>query len=224
MFDAAFPGFDESERYSKLTGGLAIAAFNRTVLANQSPWQEWLRGNTNALTDDQIKGAVLFFDKARCYECHTGPALKSNEFHAYGMGDFDENTIILDQEQFDNEFRYGRGAFTGLEEDNFKFKVPTLYNLKDSPFFGHGGTFTSIREVVEYKVGGTKQSALVPDSQLAEQFTEVVLTEEEITFLTDFIENGLYDPNLMRYMPESVLSGNCFPNNDTQSKADLFCD
>ena len=50
------------------------------------------------------------------------------------------------------------------------------------------------------------------------------LSREEIDLITDFIENGLYDPDLVRYVPESVLSGNCIPNNDPQSRIDLGCE
>ncbi|MDT0605448.1 cytochrome-c peroxidase [Croceitalea rosinachiae] len=225
MFDAAFPEISENERYSRLTGALAIAAFNRTVLSNQSPWQNWLKGNDDAMTDNQVSGAKVFFDKGKCYQCHTGPALKSNEFHAFGMGDFDpRETIILDRRGFKKDVTRGRGAFTEREEDEFKFKVPTLYNLRDNPSYGHGGTFTSVRQVIEYKNNGRKQNERVPDTQLADQFGNLDLTETEISQLVDFVENGLYDPNLIRYVPEEVLSGNCIPNNDTQSKLDLGCE
>lgn len=225
LFDAAFPEISEDERYSRLTGGLAIAAYNRTVLSNQSPWQNWLKGEEEAMTEQQVEGAKVFFSKGKCYECHTGPALKSNEFHAFGMGDFDSReTIILDRRGFKKDVTRGRGGFTEREEDEYKFKVPTLYNLKDNPFYGHGGTFTTVRAVVEYKNQGRKQNERVPDSQLAEQFGDLNLTEEEITQLVDFIENGLYDSNLVRYVPEEVLSGNCIPNNDEQSKLDLGCE
>ncbi|MGX1929737.1 cytochrome-c peroxidase [Flagellimonas sp. 2504JD4-2] len=225
LFDAAFPDLPEEERYSRITGGLAIAAFNRTVLANQSPWQNWLKGDEEAMTAQQLEGAKIFFDKGKCYECHTGPALKSNEFHAFGMGDFDPSeTIILDRRGFKKDVKRGRGAFTEREEDEYKFKVPTLYNLRDNPSYGHGGTFTTIREVVEYKNNGRKQNDRVPDSQLAEQFGNLDLTDAEITQLVDFLENALHDPNLVRYVPDAVLSGNCIPNNDEQSKLDLGCE
>jgi cytochrome c peroxidase len=226
-FDAAFPSSPIEERYSSVNGALAIAAFNRTILTNQAPWQLWLRGNTNALTEDQKKGAMVFFDKGKCFECHTGPALKSNEFHAWGLLDFNPaETIIFSgtRKSFNIETQRGRGEFTGRQEDNFKFKVPTLYNLKMNHFYGHGGSVTSIREVVEYKNSGVKQNADVPDSQIASQFGNLNLTEEEITYLVDFLENGLYDPNVARYAPDSVLSGNCIPNNDPQSQIDLGCD
>lgn len=222
MFDAAFPDVPQNERYSRIMGGLAIAAFNRTVLANKAPWQQYLSGNYDALTDNQKEGAMLFFNEARCVECHTGPALKSMEFYAYGMGDL--NLPTRSQRSFRMDATLGRGGFTGIEEDEFKFKVPTLYNLKDNGFYGHGGTFTSIKQVVEYKNQDQKQHPVVPDERLAEQFGAINLTEAQIDKLVDFLENGLYDPDLVRYVPESVLSGNCIPNNDPQSRIDLGCD
>jgi cytochrome c peroxidase len=50
------------------------------------------------------------------------------------------------------------------------------------------------------------------------------LSEEEKTALVAFIRDGLYDPNLDRFVPEEVLSGNCFPNNDPLSREQLGCD
>lgn len=226
-FDAAFPSSPVEERYGAINGALAIAAFNRTILTNQAPWQEWLKGNTEALSDSQKKGAMVFFDKGRCFECHTGPALKSNEFHAWGLLDFDPaETIIFSgaRKSFNIETQKGRGEFTGRQEDDYKFKVPTLYNLKMNKFYGHGGSITTVRGVVEYKNGGVKQNAGVPETQLASQFGNLNLTEDEITYLVDFLENGLYDPNVARYAPDAVLSGNCIPNNDPQSRIDLGCD
>jgi cytochrome c peroxidase len=226
-FDAAFSSIPAEERYSPLNGALAIAAFNRTILSNQAPWQEWLKGDTDALTETQKKGAVVFFEKGKCFECHTGPALKSNEFHGWGLLDFNPDETIIQgvtRRSFNIEIQKGRGEFTGRAEDNYKFKVPTLYNLKMNKFYGHGGSITSIREVVEYKNEGTKQNMDVPDTQLASQFGTLNLTEEEITNLVDFLENGLYDPNIARYAPSAVLSGNCIPNNDEQSRIDLGCD
>ena len=170
---------------------------------------------------------MVFFDKGKCFECHTGPALKSNEFHAWGLLDFNPaETIIFGgtRKSFNIETQKGRGEFTGRAEDDYKFKVPTLYNLKMNGFYGHGGSVTSVREVVEYKNTGVKQNADVPDKQIAAQFGTLNLTEEEITNLVDFLENGLYDPNVARYAPNSVLSGNCIPNNDPQSRIDLGCD
>ena len=58
---------------------------------------------------------------------------------------------------------------------------------------------------------------------LSEQFVPLNLTELEIDLLTSFVENALYDPELTRYIPESLPSGNCFPNADYQSVMDMGC-
>lgn len=224
LYDQAFPEVPRSERYSKRTTALAIAAFNRTILANESPWQYYLRGDYSALRENEKRGALLFFTKARCAECHTGPALKSNSFHAFGLNDFDGSDGAMIRSDHDMErVKRGRGGFTQNPADNYKFKTPQLYNMLDSPGLGHGGSFGSVRQLIEYKINGVKQNAEVPDSQLAEQFGNIQLTSDEITDLTAFIENALYDPYLQRYTPEVIESGNCFPVADQQSSQDLGC-
>ncbi|MEM6723044.1 MAG: cytochrome-c peroxidase, partial [Bacteroidota bacterium] len=105
----------------------------------------------------------------------------------------------------------------------FKFKVPQLYNLKDSPFYGHGSTFTSVEDVVAYKNAGIAENTSVPAGQLASSFQPLNLTEYEIYQITAFVEDALYDPDLLRYTPNTLPSGLCFPNNDLDSKADLGC-
>lgn len=221
LFDKAFPDVAKDERYSNITAGLAIAAYERTILANQAPFQKWLRGGNGAMTEQQKQGAILFFTKGNCNACHNGPSLASMEFHAIGLNDFDPTVVV----NFDpkDPANLGRGGFTKNEEDNYKFKVPQLYNLKDSPFYGHGASFTSIKELISYKNAGKAENSRVPKSQLATDFVPLGLTEEEIEALADFIEHGLYDPNLTRYEPRQLPSSMCFPNNDWMSREDLGC-
>ncbi|WGK66020.1 cytochrome-c peroxidase [Croceiramulus getboli] len=224
MFDAAFPEVDEANRYTRETGALAIAAFNRTLLSNQAPWQDYLKGNSQALSPREKRGAIVFFDQGKCVQCHTGPGLKDQGFHALGFGDFDNSpdAIVKPNVNMDLVSR-GRGGFTGNPQDDYKFKTPTLYNLVDNGFFGHGGTFTSVRQVIEYMNGGQPQNNQVPLSQLADEFGGLGLTTEQIDDLTAFIERGLRDPNLERYVPAAVKSGFCFPANDPLARQDLGC-
>ena len=72
-----------------------------------------------------------------------------------------------------------------------------------------------------YKNEADPENAVVPDSQLAKEFVPLNLSEEEVQQLTDFVENALYDPHLSRYVPDSLPSGLCFPNNDAQTRTDL---
>ncbi len=218
LFDAAFPDWPLSTRYTNRTAGMAMAAYERTVMSNQAPWQDWLRGNTSALSESEKKGALLFFGKAECVKCHTGPALNTMTFYALGMDDLNGSGVING-----NTDDLGRGGFTGNPEDNYKFKTPQIYNLKDSPILGHGSSFFSVKEVVEYKNAGVLQNLNVPESQLAEEFKPLGLTDQEISDLTNFIENALYDANLSRYEPQNLPSGMCFPNNDIISQIDVGC-
>jgi len=221
LFEETFSDIPETERFSNETAGLAIAAYERTLLANEAPFQKWLEGKTFALTDAQKRGAIVFFGKAACNNCHTGPALNSMAFYALGMKDL-EGFGVYGEEPKEAD-QQGRGGFTQRPKDMYKFKVPQLYNLKDSPFYGHGGTFNSVEEVVRYKNSAIPSKTNISDSQLAAEFVPLGLTEQEIFDISDFIENGLYDPNLQRYVPENLPSGNCFPNNDLVSKRDLEC-
>jgi len=224
MFDAAFSNVPESERYTKEYTGLAIAAFERTLLANQSPFQNYLNGSKNALTDQEKRGAILFFKEANCASCHNGPGLNNMEFHALGLNDLDDCPEDIFKTESDDPAHLGRGGFTGLAEDMYKFKVPQLYNLKDSPFLGHGASIRSVRAMIEYKNLAVGENSDVPTSQLAEDFVPLNLSNEQISDIVAFIEDGLYDPNLKRYEPESLPSGNCFPFNDPISRVDLGCD
>lgn len=219
-FDQAFPEVPASDRYTNEYAGLAIAAYERTLLANQAPFQNWLLGDREAMTDGQKRGAIVFFGKAECSSCHTGPALNSMEFYALGMDNLKGPGVYGGQ---DDNANLGRGGFTKNPEDNHKFKVPQLYNLKDSPFLGHGGTFHSVREVVVYKNNAIPAFAEVLNSSIPEQFEPLGLNTAEIDDLVDFLENALYDPQLERYVPSRLTSGYCFPNNDPISKNDLGC-
>ena len=222
FFDMSFPEFPEEERYSLLTGSLAISAYLRTVMTQEAPFQKWLRGESNALSEQQKRGALLFFSKAKCYTCHNGPALNKNDFYAVGVKDLYETgeAFFTDESDIRN---FGRCGFTENEDDMFKFKVPQLYNLKDARFYFHGSSKTSLREVVEYFNAGIPENPRVPKANIAPQFHPLYLTDQEVDDLTEFLENALFDPNMSRYSPMVLPSGNCFPNSDEMSKIDMGC-
>jgi cytochrome c peroxidase len=178
------------------------------------------------MTNQQKDGAMVFFGAANCGTCHNGPGLTDGGFHALGMPDMpgievldaSENTYGLSG----SDLALGRGGFTGQEGDKHAFKTPQLYNLKDSKFYGHGGTFYNLNDVIRYKMTG---QAAKPEAEsfLSDDFQPVELTEQQERDLYYFLTDGLYDASLHRYIPNDVLSGNCFPNSDPQSSIDLGC-
>lgn len=224
LFDRAFPTFEGEARYGRIAMSFALSAYLRTLMPHKAPWQEWLRGDKDALTQPQKRGAQLFFGKAGCYRCHNGPALNGNTFHAIGVSDLCDIPGGAFRTGIEDTRNLGRGDFTRREEDFYKFKVPQLYNVKDMPFYFHGSSHTDLREVVEYFNRGEIDNNRVPAANVSDFFHPLNLTAEEVTELTDFLANGLYDDDLLRYVPEQVLSGNCFPNNDPQSRADMGCE
>ncbi|MEO0473987.1 MAG: cytochrome c peroxidase, partial [Bacteroidota bacterium] len=80
LFAEAFPNMSLEEMYSKEAAGLAIAAYERTVLANEAPFQSWLKGEKAAMNDQEKRGALLFFGDAGCVNCHNTAGLSGRSF------------------------------------------------------------------------------------------------------------------------------------------------
>ncbi len=221
MFDDAFPEVRDEQRYSLFTASLALSAFLRTINSSQAPFQKWLKGDLGAMTDQQKIGASLFFEKARCASCHYEPNLGSMEFHTLGVKDMYQRTSF--NASSDDRRNLGRGGFTLKDEDMFKFRVPPIYNMGDSPFYFHGASKLTLEQVIDYKIQATSENPNISDNLLSEKFKPIDITEEERAALLSFVTYALRDPNLIRFKPDAVLSGNCFPNNDYDSKVDLGC-
>lgn len=222
LFDLAFDDAPVEDRYSTLNASLAISAYIRSLLPHRAPFQDWLKGDTEAMTVEEKRGAVLFFSKARCYTCHNNTGLNSMEFHALGVLDMYQ-TGGLNTSESDRR-NLGRGGFTKNSVDMYRFKVPQLYNLDDAPFFFHGSSKETLEEVVEYFDAGAPENPNVPLSQISSKFRPLNLTDTEKADLLSFLKTGLRDPYLNRFQPPYIRSGNCFPNNDSLSVEQMGCE
>ncbi len=219
LYDKVFADFPEEERYTTRTASFAYSAYIRSIITHKAPFQDWLKGNNNALNYDEKQGGILFFGKANCYLCHYNENLGSPEFHALGVKDMYQT--ISYNAFADDRRNFGRGAFTKDPADNYKFKVPGIYNMEGTPFYFHGASKRSLREVIEYK--NIAQSENENVTELSNKFLPLNLTEDEITYLTAFVKNALRDPDVERFQPVELPSGSCFPNSDPDSQADLGC-
>ncbi len=226
LFDAAYP---QGSIDVLSDAGKAIAAYERTVLANEAPFQQWLKGDAKALTDAELRGGALFFGKAGCSDCHRGPALSSEVnattgevFMAVGFADFDSATQANVHGSITLNDKRGRGGFTGNPTEHFRFKIPQLYNLADTTVFGHGASFTSVREVLLYKNQAVPQVDGI-QQHLDNRFTPLGLTNSELMDLERFLTQALYDDNLARYQPASVPSGECIIVDPLTTQTQGFC-
>lgn len=115
---------------------MAIATYERTLVANQSPFDAFLAGVPGALTPQQNAGRNVFLGPGNCVPCHGGNLQTDNQFHNNGVRPIFEDL--------------GRGAITGNPADNGRFRTPTLRNVAlRGPYF-HNGGFQTLAEVVDF--------------------------------------------------------------------------
>lgn len=214
----------------------AIAEFEFTLVFADAPIDRYARGVHNALTTAEKQGAVLFFGRAGCVNCHKVSG-RSNEM----FSDFAQHVAGIPQvfPTFSNMTFDGPGAnedfgleqVTGNPADRYLFRTSPLRNVALQPAFMHNGAFTSLEDAIRYHldaVGGAAtytpaklpadlQGAMGPIQPALDRLdpllTEPVqLTEDEFNALVAFVRNGLLDPaadpqKLRRLIPEKLPSG-----------------
>ncbi|WP_419941211.1 cytochrome-c peroxidase [Candidatus Palauibacter sp.] len=148
LFEAAYPGtsFDDMTfaHASNAIGGFFASSFS----FSDSPWDRFLRGDDNQLTEAQLRGARNFMTVG-CTKCHQTDVLDArpgNEFHndalaQFGPGQGDGPTGTDD---------FGRERATGDPEDRRRFKTPPLRNIELTAPYGHVGQFVTLRGFVEH--------------------------------------------------------------------------
>jgi len=149
LFRAAYPAVTDYDDFNFGHAARAIAAFERDRwTALDSPFDQYLAGDNSALSDAEKLGALLFYGKARCGECHTGPLLSDFEHHAIaipqvGPGKNAENEDL------------GLALETGDAADNYKFRTPRLRNVALTGPWMHDGCFTSLEAAVRHHLDCT---------------------------------------------------------------------
>lgn len=116
----------------------AIAAFEETLVTPNSRFDQWLKGNKNALTADELAGYKIFKDSG-CVACHNGPAVGGNSFQKMGVV----------EPYKANSPAEGRVAVTGRDADRFNFKVPTLRNVEMTYPYFHDGAADTLPQAVD---------------------------------------------------------------------------
>jgi cytochrome c peroxidase len=116
---------------------LAIAEFEKTLVTPNSRFDQFLKGNQTALTEEERMGYQTFVDTG-CSSCHNGPALGAMTFQKMGL---------VKPYQTSNE-AIGLAAVTGNNSDRFKFKVPTLRNVELTYPYFHDGEAQTLEEAV----------------------------------------------------------------------------
>jgi cytochrome c peroxidase len=175
------------QQFQKVFGGeatapriaQAIAAYERTLLSRDTPFDRYLKGDRKALSPAALRGMKLFYGDARCFVCHKGPNFTDDDFHNIGVPS-------------DGQPDPGRRAVTGKVADQGKFKTPSLREVGRRAPYMHNGHFKSLEEVVQhYNFGGVTDEA---NDHRDEQLRVLYLVESQVADLVAFLAEGLTTP------------------------------
>ena len=150
----------------------AIATYERTVLSGNSAYDRYRAGNKSALSAAQQRGMDIYFNKAKCDQCHEGVNFTLNSYHNLGVG--------TDKPKPD----VGRYAVTKNDADWGAFKAPTLRDIARTAPYMHDGSLATLEDVVDfYNKGGIK------NKNLDEKMNPLDLSKAEQTDLVAFLKS-----------------------------------
>jgi cytochrome c peroxidase len=224
LFAARFPVVQQGGPITITMFGQAIAEFEFTLTFADAPIDRFARGDWQAMTRRQKRGALLFFSKAGCVQCHAVKG-KSNEM----FSDFEMHTIGIPQiapvfgvgtgnfefsgPGADQDF--GLEDFTGDPGDRYRFRTSPLRNVALQPAFFHNGSFTRLEDAVRLHLHAIRSllqydpvgAGVAPDLTLREGPRRPVLeridpllrepirlSHPEFEALVAFLREGLLDP------------------------------
>lgn len=175
LFTAAFG--DENITASRIA--MAIATYERTLVADDTPYDRTQNGESGGLTTSQQQGLDMFDGPMMlCGECHTPPMFTDFTFRNNGLRPIEEDA--------------GRFNVTKNTTDLGKFKVPSLRNVGLQSKFMHNGRLLTLDDVFDFYAGLTEQ---FPDNQ-DPLIAQIFLPDMARDSMIDFLENGLLDNRL----------------------------
>ena len=188
LFREAFGG---SDAVSVINLSKAIAAFERTLVANNSPFDRFMRGDKTALNSMEKEGLTVF-RQAGCAKCHNGPMLSDFKLHVLGVPDNEKLP----------EADLGAG-------NNNAFRTPTLRNLRYTDPYMHNGklkTLENVMELYEDVAGLKSRNPRISPDQLDPLARKSKITQKDFRLIIEFL-NTLNDDQFDRKIPARVPSG-----------------
>ena len=169
----------------------AIATFERTIISNNSRFDQYKRGEQDAITVSEKEGMELF-KTVGCINCHNGPMFSDYKLHVLGAP---ENTKLPIPD-------------AGVA-DTFAFRTPSLRNLRFTPPYMHNGSLQNLRRVLEFyeDISNAKLRNKNVSPERYDPFVrELELSVKEMSLIISFL-NTLNDDSFDKEIPEAVPSG-----------------
>jgi len=148
LFKAAYPDqVAVADDLTYLMAANAIGAYEAAAFrADNSPFDRYLRGDKRAMSPQAKRGMRLFYGRAGCSSCHSGPFQTDLDFHAIAMPQVGPGK----GQGVSGHEDWGRIAVTGEPADKYRFRTPSLRNVALTAPYGHAGAYDSLRAVVEH--------------------------------------------------------------------------
>ncbi len=197
-----------TERPEMMDAWRAIAAFERTLVQRDTPFDKYMLGDKNAMSEDAAKGMELFKGKANCIQCHNGPLLTDQKYYNLGVP---ENTVFDEDALKQITFRYEQYAKGVSEEiyrkvktdlglyyrskrteDMGKFRTPSLRYLVYTPPYMHNGFFWTLEEVIDFYNDGGGEDEIMKEfahGTKTDLLKPLGLTDAEKSQLIAFLES-----------------------------------
>ncbi len=229
LFSQAFPQVARGDPINFDHFGKAITEFEFTLIFADAPLDRFARGQRNAMTESQKRGALHFFGKAGCVQCHAVSG-QSNEM----FSDFSQHVIGVPQVvpsignvPFDgpgaNE-DFGLEQVTGNAADRYMFRSAPLRNAAVMPAFMHNGAFVRLEDAIRHHLNPALSARNYSPRELPADMrgppgpigpvlarldpllrTPIVLSDKEFTDLVAFVKYGLLDPRILPEHQKSVV-------------------
>ena len=223
LFGDIFPEVADGDPIDFTMVARAIAEFELTQVYADAPIDQFARGDANAMTAAEKKGALVFFGDGRCVSCHA-VAGDSNEMFSdfnphilavpqiapqFGV---DEGNVIFDGAGENED--YGLEPISGDPEHRYAFRTAPLRNVALAPAFFHNGAFTDLEDAIRHHLDPVESArnydpvAAGVDADLTHELGPIEpvldvldsrlasppeLTETEIANLVTFVRDGLLD-------------------------------
>ena len=170
--------------------GKALAAFQRTLVANNSPFDRYMRGDRTAMTRFQIEG-MRQFQRVGCIDCHSGPMFSDYQTHVIGVPD---NGKLRESDRGTNQ--------------TYAFRTASLRNLAYTAPYMHSGVFRDLDDVLDfYDDGrGRRRNRVVDRNQLDPLFRRLDDVDDEEDEIIAFL-GALNDDSFDKTIPAEVPSG-----------------
>ncbi len=187
-FNTVFP---EDKDITDTNLAKALAAFQRSLTANNSRFDKYMRGDKSALSAREIEGMQLFISSG-CARCHGGPMLSDFKPHVLGVADNDKLGF----------------SDSGIDQ-TYAFRTPTLRNLRRTRPYMHNGkiqTLESVMTFYEDLQGKELQNKNLTRQHLDTLAKQVRVEFKHINTIVEFL-NTLNDDDYDRKIPDKVPSG-----------------